>query len=363
MAEALRPSEHLTDKQNVNPSINRSTEVTAEDFHHIAEVLDNHALLIDSNSRSDEQSKFYDFHSSLQSLQAAFPVAEENGWAVINPGDGNPITIARFLNGQWVEEQNIAPIQIYNTIEDLPSQGAAGIWYIVRDVKLAHLWYDNKYNAFGKDGANGLSAYQHAVSLGFEGTLQEWLDSLQGDEGKSAYQSALDNGFVGTETEWLESLEGEPGAPGGDGDPGDSAYELALANGFVGTEAEWLESLEGEPGEPGEVTTAQMETYVEGKLYQAPITISTSRLLALTDKGRKLYITAPVTLTYPAAGLGADFEFNAATSDAGILTMADEAATPGDDLDSPDGLILTERKMMHAFVVNSKLALYGDMTE
>lgn len=80
----------------------------------------------------------------------------------------------------------------------------------------------------------------------------------RGFDGKSAYQIALDNGFEGTEEEWLESLKGEPGsggagsgepgAPGADGEDGKSAYEIAVDNGFEGTEIEWLESLKGAPG-------------------------------------------------------------------------------------------------------------------
>lgn len=45
--------------------------------------------------------------------------------------------------------------------------------------------------------------------------------TLQGGaDGKSAYDIAVDNGFEGTEEEWLESLkgpEGDPGSPGTDG--------------------------------------------------------------------------------------------------------------------------------------------------
>lgn len=51
---------------------------------------------------------------------------------------------------------------------------------------------------------NGLSAYELAVQYGYEGTVQEWLTSL---EGKSAYQIALDSGYSGTESEWLASLK------------------------------------------------------------------------------------------------------------------------------------------------------------
>ena len=51
---------------------------------------------------------------------------------------------------------------------------------------------------------NGLSAYELAVQFGYEGTVQEWLESL---EGKSAYQIAVDSGYKGTESEWIASLK------------------------------------------------------------------------------------------------------------------------------------------------------------
>lgn len=58
----------------------------------------------------------------------------------------------------------------------------------------------------GQDGAPGKSAYEIAKDNGFDGTEQEWLESLVGEEGKSAYEVAKDNGFEGTEEEWLQSL-------------------------------------------------------------------------------------------------------------------------------------------------------------
>lgn len=51
---------------------------------------------------------------------------------------------------------------------------------------------------------NGLSAYESAVTYGYDGTVQEWLDSLSD---KSSYEIAKDNGFNGNETEWLDSIE------------------------------------------------------------------------------------------------------------------------------------------------------------
>jgi len=50
---------------------------------------------------------------------------------------------------------------------------------------------------------NGLSAYELAVEQGYNGSLEEWLKSL---EGKSAYQIAVDNGYSGTENEWNKAV-------------------------------------------------------------------------------------------------------------------------------------------------------------
>lgn len=67
-----------------------------------------------------------------------------------------------------------------------------------------------------------------------------------GAQGKSAYEVAVDNGFEGTEEEWLESLRGGPRGP-----QGYSAYEVAVNEGYEGTESQWLASLKGEKGDTG----------------------------------------------------------------------------------------------------------------
>lgn len=82
-----------------------------------------------------------------------------------------------------------------------------------------------------------------------------------GTAGKSAYEIAVEHGFEGTEEEWLESLKGETGPQGPQGTQGPpgadgkSAYEIAVDNGFEGTVEEWLASLKGEQGPPGESGT------------------------------------------------------------------------------------------------------------
>lgn len=65
---------------------------------------------------------------------------------------------------------------------------------------------------------NGKSAYEIAVRNGFEGTEQEWLDSIM--SGASAYDIAVENGFEGSEKEWLASLKGEKGETGETGAQG-----------------------------------------------------------------------------------------------------------------------------------------------
>ena len=50
---------------------------------------------------------------------------------------------------------------------------------------------------------HGLSAYELAEKYGYEGSLQEWLESLNG---KSAYEIAKENGYTGTESDWADAL-------------------------------------------------------------------------------------------------------------------------------------------------------------
>jgi len=95
------------------------------------------------------------------------------------------------------------------------------------------------------------SAYDIAVKNGFEGTEQEWLESLKGEKGdalniRDIYEEYQKEGFKGTFEEFLKQvfanttyLEGE------------SAYQIACRYGFNGTEAEWVASLKGEKGAAG----------------------------------------------------------------------------------------------------------------
>ena len=112
-------------------------------------------------------------------------------------------------------------------------------------------WLESLNGSDGATGSDGKSAYELAVEMGYTGTLEEWLESLKGNtgaDGKSAYELAVEMGYTGTLAEWLASLNG------GDGNDGKSAYELAVEKGYTGTLEQWLESLKGESGNNDGIT-------------------------------------------------------------------------------------------------------------
>ena len=138
----------------------------------------------------------------------------------------------------------------------------------------------------GNPGQNGKSAYELAVENGFEGTIDEWLDSLkmtfdeltpeqkeeirgiqgiQGLRGEQGVQGI--QGIQGPKGD--KGDQGEKGDKGDKGDPGivqfeeftpeqiaqikgdigpqgKSAYEIAQEQGFTGSKQEWLDSLKAQ---------------------------------------------------------------------------------------------------------------------
>ncbi len=98
---------------------------------------------------------------------------------------------------------------------------------------------------------SGDSVFDQIVSDGYEGTQEQWLASLVGEEteektGKSAYQLAYENGYQQPETVWLETLTGNS-----DAKPGISPYTAARLCGYTGSLAQWLESIAEDPEELG----------------------------------------------------------------------------------------------------------------
>ena len=132
---------------------------------------------------------------------------------------------------------------------------------VTNDIKLGDIVRDLQQG--GVAGEDGKSAYEIAVEHGFEGTEEEWLESLKGpqgeqgpegpqgiqgepgEDGKSAYEIAVDQGFEGTEAEWLESLKGEQGPQGPQGEPGKDGFGTEEQYNDIIARLEALENAEG----------------------------------------------------------------------------------------------------------------------
>lgn len=180
---------------------------------------------------------------------------------------------------EWLSslKSNLQFKAVVDEYSDLATfEGASqGDLVFVKSTNMAYI-YDG--GAFA-DEANGISitgpsAYEIAVTNGFQGTVQDFLDSLKGEDGDdglpgvdgshglSAYEIAQEAGFTGTETEWLASLQGKDGANGKD------AYEVFiqvhgpnLIPPFP-TYEQWIDSLKGEKGDAftyADFTSEQLE--------------------------------------------------------------------------------------------------------
>jgi hypothetical protein len=55
------------------------------------------------------------------------------------------------------------------------------------------------------------SLYSVWLNAGYEGTIDDFMLFLEGENGLSAYEIAVENGFDGTVEEWLLSLQGKDG--------------------------------------------------------------------------------------------------------------------------------------------------------
>ncbi|MCT8340498.1 hypothetical protein MG296_10570 [Flavobacteriaceae bacterium TK19130] len=178
--KASKPSNFLLNKINVNPSVDRTKEATAEDFREIALLAQNHADLIDQLFGLKTKAKFLGFFTSQGLLETQYPEPEENDFAIITDPAGNPTDTIQYKSGSWVSKDIQDKIKYYPQKTDFPETGEGNVFYIATTPKKLHLWYNNQYNEVGKDGVNGASAYQVAVTNGFLGTEEEWLATLKG---------------------------------------------------------------------------------------------------------------------------------------------------------------------------------------
>ena len=130
----------------------------------------------------------------------------------------------------------------------------------------------------GLKGKDGLNNYQLAVKHGYQGTEEQFAKDVIP---KSNYERAKEiKGFEGTEEEYLDSLKGEGGK---------SAYELAKeAEGFTGTLTDYLASLKGKDGK--DIYQIYLETTTDNpKLTEAQYAVlnaTTTQYLYRINKGK-----------------------------------------------------------------------------
>lgn len=78
-------------------------------------------------------------------------------------------------------------------------------------------------------------SYEIALSKGFDGTLDDWIELLKGQpgkDGKSAYEIAVENaGFQGSIEQWIASLKGADGIDGQPGKDGRGISDLKINDG------------------------------------------------------------------------------------------------------------------------------------
>ena len=129
----------------------------------------------------------------------------------------------------------------------------------------------------GLKGKDGLNNYQLAVKHGYQGTEEQFAKDIIP---KSNYERAKElQGFEGTEEEYLQSLHGAPG---------ESIYDIAVRRGFVGTEQAYLDSQKGKDGK--DAYQLYLETTLDNpkmtEAQYAAINATTTQYLYRINKGK-----------------------------------------------------------------------------
>lgn len=124
------------------------------------------------------------------------------------------VVVTKNSNGQFVYDSDVALNQdgVVNRMSESIEKDSHGVAEVVDEAV---------------DGAKAIPIT--FVTKNADGEFEYVSSARDGQDGKSAYEIAVDNGFDGTEQDWLDSLKGEKGDKGDKGDPGE----------------------QGPPGEPG----------------------------------------------------------------------------------------------------------------
>lgn len=235
-------------------------------------------------------------------------------------------TLAQALGGDAsITPSGIAITGYADSFNDLPLSVTDGAAYVLIDtgslvIRASGAWSNPIpiRGSSGKDGIDGLSAYELWLQQGNTGTVDDFLASLKGEsggdgtggggsvslpDGNMVYRGAWVAGSYSrgsmvrhNESLWLArvvtNVEPSASVPNSwlsitsAGGSGKSAYEVAVVNGYTGTETQWLESLKGPAGPigvPASPTTrvAPADTWLDFASEASPF--KGTRFKALAD--------------------------------------------------------------------------------
>lgn len=222
-------------------------------------------------------------------------------------------------------------------------------------------------------------AYKIAVRNGFEGTEEEWLESLKGEpgaDGKDGYtpQKGIDyfdgekgdpftyEDFTEEQLALLKGEDGSPGIAGKDGQPGKdgkSAYEYAKAGGYTGTEEEFAELLanggakpdwNAAEGEPGHVLNRTHYTEINETVFLPETEITSADMGAV----------APFALVPGVFNIVADTEYIVAWNSVKYSCVAFEAGDLGTAVGNKRYWLSNEEDTGEPFIM-MYLAEYGGL--
>jgi hypothetical protein len=145
---AERLDDLTKNKTNKHPSVDRSTEATAEDFKDIGDTFDNHAAILDLLTGASSPNKNYGVYTSLSLLQATHPVGEANSYAIIDLGSGTTTQIATWNNdtSTWDLGTPNEYVVFATTFAALPTLGSENKIYITLNDFNAYVWKNSNYN-------------------------------------------------------------------------------------------------------------------------------------------------------------------------------------------------------------------------
>lgn len=198
-------------------------------------------------------------NTNITSLRQIVEALQDNDYVTgVVPVVENGQTI-----GYTITFTKSGPVTIYHGRDG--QSGSTPVIGVKQDTDGLYYWtldgewlLDDQNNKIVAQARDGKSAYELAVEKGYQGTLDEWLASLNGstgNDGKSAYELAVENGYQGSLEEWLASLKGNAGDKGDDGITpqleirADGYWYVSYDGGQSWTQ---LGQATGEPGQDGD---------------------------------------------------------------------------------------------------------------